>query len=333
VKFISAAVVVIGITAILWSAASLISQETTRSEESRRVAQNDASKPAIDASTFIPTGKLLEKSKNVEADPENLELRFEYAENLLRAGTQQGDVSAIIASVAQFNTVLSSNPEHSPSLLALARVSFETGAAENSIGYFDRYLKLNPDDKRARNDLALAYLQIGDNRTAIAILDELTFRHQDYFESRFGLAMARRLAGDTETATKDAEIAINLAQTDRQRQAVESFLSTTKLRAEPIREAKSPSIETGSDKKEALEDYLKNHPILSEKLVSISWKSENEAEVTLREFPISSMPEVAKQTFRAKAKAQLSPTLKTQPFKVTLIEQENKESRFNLLQD
>ena len=343
-KLFPTAVIVVVASAILWGMASLISSETGVSEESKRVAENQSTKPSINQNSFVPTGSLLRQKESVDNDPDNLELRFNYAESLLRTGTNSSDVSAIIASISEFSKVLERDPKHPAALLALARVSFETGAVENSISYFDRYLTIKPKDKRARNDLALAYMQARDYKTSIAILEELTFRHQDYFESRFGLAMARRLNGETEQAKIDADVAFNLASTDRQKDAVKTFISTMALRAEELQAESASSSnkkETelvassasapNSESAQALENYLKSHPILSEKLVAIDWTSYDQAEVVLKEFPIIGMPQVAKDTFRAKAQASLATSLAKHKFSVILTEQKNPSSRFNLL--
>ncbi len=331
-KLLPTAVIVVLASAILWGMASFISSETGVSEESKKIANKEAEKPSINEASFVPTGSLLRQKESVENDPDNLELRFAYAESLLRTGTSNSDVSAIISSIAEFTKVLEQDPKHSPSLLALARVSFETGAVENSISYFDRYLTIKPKDKRARNDLALAYMQAGDYKTSIAILEELTFRHQDYFESRFGLAMARRLGGESKQAKADAEVAFNLASTERQKEAVKTFVSTIDLEAEsPDPSDPKASEVTASatipEHKQDLENYLKSHSILSEKLVTISWTSSDKAEVVLKDFPIAGMPEIAKQTFQAKAKASLA----KHNLVVILTERENPSSRFTLL--
>ena len=266
--------------------------------------------PPLDAdhASLASLGKLTPLSEElksleleIDKNPKNIAKRIDFADRLVSEGSRSSKVGHIIRAVEQYNLVLEQDSKNSSALLALARISYESGAFDNSMAYFKKYLVQKPNDKLAKNDLALAELQTGNVDAAINRLEQICIEDPNYFESHLALALAYRTKNDFKKANLLADKSLKLAKSIKQHGAAETLLAALSQpqtqRALAASNTPSPS---GS-----IQSYFSEHQIIGPKLKKIVWKTEDQVHLVLEDFPIAAMPEVAKSTFLAKAKSAL----------------------------
>jgi len=264
---------IVPLTCLLWFGANSIS-----------LYVNEKAFPAKKSGEALNTLK-----QQSEVEPENKELKLKLAESYIQQFTITGNSKLVFSAIDTYNSVLQLDSKNSAALVALAKISFESGANAKAIEYFERYLELNPKDYQLKNDLGLALIQNKDSARAIQVFSELEQEDPGNFGTSLGLALAYKTAESFELAKKQAEKTLEMAEDTQQKTVVTNFISSLKIASDP--------------KLSELENYFKFHQIIGPKLKQLRWISDTQLQVILNDFPIDAMPEVARQSFLSKTKS------------------------------
>lgn len=203
--------------------------------------------------------------------------------------SKEKTASVASSSPKETNITKLTSTETNPDLQQ-ATDAFDNKDFKNAIKFYEKYLEKNPKDLKARTDLALAYLQISEAETAIKILEENKIEQENFFPTLLSLALAHKVMGENEKSLFHAELALKNAPDEKGASVAKSFISSIK------------SQELSTDKVAALRFYIESHPILSSKLLEISWEDPLNAKVILEDFPINQMPPFAKEKLISKLK-------------------------------
>lgn len=231
---------------------------------------------------------LAELEGRVDANPADEELRLQFARALYEEARKSASGQLVMRAVENYAYILRRDPNHREALLELAALCFEQGILDKAEEYLRRFIALDPEDVRARTDLALVLVQAGQPEESLGLLNAVIDKHPALFPPRFALALAYRVLGDLDSAKAAASAALPYAPDDTARQRLQTFLAS-------LTEAAPAS----------LEQYVRSHSILGPKVTKIEMTEEKTLQVTLREFPVEQMPDVAKKVFIAKLEAAL----------------------------
>lgn len=120
--------------------------------------------------------------KSLELDPEDVELRIDLAEVLLKLGDFE-------ASVTASEWALGAESDSVRARKVLAEGYTELGMSEQAVREFRRILTLKPGDDDALGSLALAYYKNGEYGRAVSILSEMIKRGTDSSPAYYNLAI------------------------------------------------------------------------------------------------------------------------------------------------
>lgn len=184
-----------------------------------------------------------------------------------------------------------SESENSLSLKRLADSAFESQAFEEAAIYYKKYLAISPEDNLYRGRYASSLIFLGDSEAALNELDKVLIEDPGNFSALAYKAIALAEANKKEEALKVAEQAIPLAPDDMGRERFQAFINSLSNKAE--------------QGFQELENYLKSNSITASKYMKYEAASKT-LTLYFQDFPISSMPEFAKNKFFQKIKSTLS---------------------------
>ena len=306
-KSISFVISLTGLTLLVFSSLLALSSYLA-SEPQRRFAEGHAAgeigrgkqsdeAPGHGGETLAIPPELLAAKQAVEDAPEDLEAQLRYADLSAGHALASGDGQLLIDAVEQYSRIVKEHPENSRALKSIASISFRAGVFDKAETYYRRYLELNPDDSKALADYALVKLQAGDRATSESILQSQLEKDPDSVPLLLASAVLKQRGGELDAA-------LELAQRANRKAGTESEKTAAKMMTEMLQFSQSgqQSVQdSGTDApaaKALLRQFAESHPILGSKLERIEWKSESEAVVILRDFPVGQMPDVARQKLR-----------------------------------
>lgn len=237
--------------------------------------------------------------EKVRADKESKQALKELADALeLEYANFAGsrEVAAPPELVIEYIEVLSKLSRQEPidydSLLKLAQVSFESKVFDRSAIAYKIYLEQFPkdDDVRAKYASTLAFT--GDLKGSKAELASILKTNPQHFQANAFLAISYAQSSEIDLALKYAEIALKNAPNEEAKSRFIKFI-------ESIKGASDVSTDNGS--LQPLYDYLEGSPITSNKFVRAEISGET-LKIYFKDFPVSKMPEMAKNTFALKLK-------------------------------
>ena len=224
---------------------------------------------------------------------------IKLADNLLEQGYDKANPQIIIKALSAYNEALKLDPSNESALLSMTRVSADVGLVDKTILYGQRYLNLKPNDFRARADLGAALVMAGEIEKGKAELEKVLLLSPEFFPATLAMAMAQKQAGEIDSAKSYANLAIERASNEEQKDVARRILD---LLDSPKEAVAGPGIIL---ERERVEEFIRSHPILGKKVEQISVNHSGTIRVSLKNFPIEKMPEVAKTKLQERAKAQL----------------------------
>ena len=298
---------------IIWGSSVLVSNYLSRSyeREQKHKAHINTNEVSESVSAHLDS---LRKAASDNPKDINSQVLLGYA--VFSHSMNTGNGSMLMEAVKAFRTAIDIDSENPEALLGLASLCMQAGINDKAIEYYPRYLKIKPEDKRARADFALVNFKIGNFEKGKAIIDEILKADPQFYSAHMVLAFAYKAKGDNKNANAQAMLAKQKASSPEVKNQIDSFFSDLDSGKKP-KPIQRNSIQSTKDAKklkvadsaksveQEVEDYLRSHSIIGQKIKNITWDSGNSVLVSLFDFPIESMPPFAKQIFNTKAKENL----------------------------
>jgi tetratricopeptide (TPR) repeat protein len=227
-----------------------------------------------------------------------------------------------------WNHVMELAPDDSDAIRGIGNVFYDQQKYAAAAEQYEKYLAKNGEDASVRTDLATAYLYQRQIDKAVEGYQKAIAAKPDFVQAHFNLGLAYEAKGDREKAMASLEKARSLATDDETRSRIERV--KTQLAATPVGAAAAgitgagnapaaggsdadetpphgPAVAgggapapSGSDYPSQVEAQLRAHQILGPKIRSIEWPSPDRTRVLVADFPMQSMPEFARNIFKAR---------------------------------
>ena len=256
--------------------------------------------------------------QRLKALPHEPETILETADQILNEGYRQPSADLIMESISLYSKVLALDKNNKRALIAMGSISLESGVFDKAAYYYKRYLDLYPEDSRAAADLSLALIASGKKSEAVQLLQTTLQKDNTSFPAQFALAIAYRKIGKASKSKEAALAALQITDSQSSKKSAEDFLKM--LSSEKAQTASSTS-DSLTSPASTISEFVTKHPILGPKLESIEWPSEKIAIVKLKNFPVSHMPDFAKQKLEQTIQEVLSQL--PRGFSITLLDAEN----------
>ena len=305
----------VSLSLLLWGTGTLAS-----SYLSRGFIRAEAQKRQEALSQISPQLNIL--SARLEDHPNDSSLRLQVADLRTREALKTGNGSLLMSAVQDYRAVLDVEPQNTHAMLGIASLCFEAGILDKALDYYAQYLSLRPDDLAVRADYALTHLRAGNFAQAKEVALAVVAKDESVVPAQMTLALIAQMQNDIPQATSAARKALSLAKDEGTRQKIEFFiarLAHSSQQASDKQEQVSPATQVVA--------FLKNHPIIGPKIISIKWPSENAVEVFLKDFPVSKMPPFAVEALRTKVERFVSTLVS--PVKISLIDQQERSERLD----
>jgi tetratricopeptide (TPR) repeat protein len=185
----------------------------------------------------------------------------------------------------------------------MADLSFEQRAFDKSKLMYERYLALAPDDLGARARLASALTFLKSYDAAISELEKVLAKDPRNFPAKAYYAITMSEKGDKLAALRIGREALAIAPSEEARRRFGAFLASIAGEHPPItgqplaggRDSTEPKAQEPGTKN--LEEFLRTHPIVAPKIISIDREASGAVLVVLKNFPIEQMPEGVRMKF------------------------------------
>ena len=281
---------VLGLALVIWSGvlvtSSYIAEEPLRKHGHAVQSSLVKRQPAKgDQSLDKAVAEL--KSK-VEAQPESAAVRTEYGYALLTQGVERSNGSQLIEALKQFDEALRIDSQQPQALLGIASVSLRVGVLDKAIQYYERYLEIKPNDVRALSDYALSLVRMDRRDEAAKALDSALEVSPDSVPVLMVYAMLEQGRQNVGQAKMYAQKALSLAKNQSTASSIENFLA--ELDGHGVHSEDPHSLIAIAN------HYFGSHPVIAPKLQSIEQRDRHLL-VNVADFPVSQMPEFAKQRF------------------------------------
>lgn len=230
--------------------------------------------------------------------PDDLEVWRQLGFVQYRAG--QIDPQYLADATTTYTHVLDKAPDDLDALRALGNIAYDRNDPARAMDFYRRYLAKKPDDLGIQTDLATMQLAKKDYDAALAGYQAVLRSDPNFFQAQFNLAIAYRAKGEDEQALAALRRAREIASDDDTRQRVDGLLAHitgVAPAAPPAGEAAAAPAGGGGDLHSAVEAIFRTHPIVGSRIDRIDWNGDEAARVTLRAFPMSSMPPMVKDKF------------------------------------
>jgi tetratricopeptide (TPR) repeat protein len=251
--------------------------------------------------TFI--ADLAAKAKD---QPKDVDVWLRLAQVNARAA--QLDPSYQPATLAAFEHVLELEPKNADALHGVANVHYDRNDHRQAIPVFERYLALRPDDASARTDLGTMYLYAGDPERAIATYRDVIERNPSFLQAHYNLGVTYHQRGKDSEALAELGVARGLATEDSVRRQIDDMIAS--LGGAPAVTAGSPPAGpapagTRTEFQRTVEEALRAHPIMGQRIAGFEWKADGAGRVLVRNFPMEAMPPEVREKFLGRLGQQL----------------------------
>lgn len=238
-----------------------------------------------------PTNQALEQLRKATADAPNdlpawKSLATALGEELKNDDFQSQELTLELVDV--LSNVLRLEPSDGQALLTLANLAFNQKAFDKSAELYERYLSVNPSDLLARASYGSSLSFLGKLDQAEQELKATLKLDSAQFQALAYLCILYSQKGDQKSALEYGNKAIKAAPSDEARTRLSAFLTKLRVGSESSVHAAGKIESPGS-----LDEYVKKHPILGQRLVEIE-RSTAEIRIKLKEFPLAAMPPMAK---------------------------------------
>lgn len=246
--------------------------------------------------------------QQAKADLSNKELQLRAGAELRQEAARVGNSQLMMEAIDRFNAVLALDPNNETALLALGDACLEFGVSDKAMSYYERYLKFQPDNLEAQTSYALSLIQSGKTDPAVQLLQQLLVKNKSFLPALLALAVAEHQRGGLVQAQDLLEQANAQAQTDEEKSRVAAVLQYVTTRKSGTGEDKSTATKVdappeASSPAQRVEEYFRSHSIIGPKLATVFWADASTAIVEVNDFPVSQMPEAARNIFTDRMKS------------------------------
>jgi tetratricopeptide (TPR) repeat protein len=196
-----------------------------------------------------------------------------------------------------YDEVLSRDPKNLDALRMRGNIAYDVRQPREAITFYQRYLALSPGDLSVETDMGTMFLAAGDAPKAIEVYRQVLANDPKFLQAQLNLAVAYRAAGRDDEARTAFEKARDLAPDEETRKQIERFLAPAKPAASP-----QPDGQKSGGFQEEADSVFRLHPMLGPKVEKIEWPDDRTVRVTVRDFPMNTMPPEARQAFDARIK-------------------------------
>jgi tetratricopeptide (TPR) repeat protein len=242
--------------------------------------------------------------KAAEANPDSLPALRSFADALVNKirSSEKPQTELLFEAMEVLSKILSINPQEPQALLALADISFNQQVFDKSVGYYERYLKLAPGDHAVRARMASGLTFLGKADEALKELKSILSEDPKNFHALAYTSITYAQMGNKKEATTWGEKAVAAAPTEEAKARFGEFLSSVKG---GLQNQTSAPTQAASSPYAAFETYIRTNPIAGPKYVRMEATS-SVISLYFKEFPMSAMPDFAKQKFMGGIKAKLA---------------------------
>jgi predicted Zn-dependent protease len=149
---------------------------------------------------------LEELSQKIHAEPNNIDLRIQYASKL-------SEIGDFTAALRELEYVSKKSPNHIPLLMTRARILMQAGRVQDAQTVIDKILKIEPDNVSAGLMLGYCYLDQGkydEAGTAFRKITKADCTVRQQVSAYLGLATVYKQKGQKEEVSRCYKEAINL---------------------------------------------------------------------------------------------------------------------------
>lgn len=282
----SVAVVLIATTA-LWGGADFVTKQHTGNKPTQAYVPPEA-QPVQDQ-TLNPLREA------AQSRPDDLEALRNFADALVTKirSTEKPDTGLLFEAMEVLTKILSANPQEAPALLALADISFNQQVFDKAVTYYERYLALAPGDHPVRARMASALTFLGKADLALKELQAILAQNPNDFHALAYTSITHAQTGNSSEALKWGEKALAAAPSVEARDRFGEFLNSLKASSSaPADKKTSEQISPIA----AFEKSIRSNPVAGPKFVKLQAEGQI-LRLYFKEFPMSAMPEVARQKF------------------------------------
>ncbi len=229
--------------------------------------------------------------------------------------------------------VLKLAPDDGDAIRGIGNVYYDQQKFDLAAAEYEKFLKAHPEDASVRTDLATAYLYQRQIDKAIATYQEAIAARPNFLQAHFNLGLAWEAKGERDKALASLDKSRELATDDETRTRIDrvktQLLSTppgaaaagitgsgnapntapAAAGAPGAPAAGAPPhgpatggapLPQGTDYPSQVEAQLRAHQILGPKIQKVEWPEPGRARVLVADFPMTSMPEFARNLFRTR---------------------------------
>jgi tetratricopeptide (TPR) repeat protein len=282
----SAAVVLVAAT-VLWGGASFLTNQHAGNKPTQAYVPPEA-QPVQDQ-TLNPLREA------AQSRPDDIMALRNFADALVTKirSTEKPDTGLLFEAMEVLAKILSVNPQEAPALLALADISFNQQVFDKAVTYYERYLALAPGDHPVRARMASALTFLGKADLALKELQAILAQSPNDFHALAYTSITHAQTGNSSEALKWGEKALAAAPSIEARDRFGEFLTSLKT------SAAAPETKMTSEQLPplaAFEKSIRNNPVAGPKFVRLQAEGQI-LRLYFKEFPMSAMPEVARQKF------------------------------------
>lgn len=242
---------------------------------------------ALTLNNEIDDDNIKQLKKELEINPNSKDVLKELVQKLWEKlpNDKEPNQALVLELLDNLSRITAIDPNDSSSLLMLANLTFNQRVFDKSSEFYLRYLTQVPDDIQARASYSSALTFIGKFKEALEELDLILQKDPKLFQANAYKAITLAQMGKIEEAKKIGSAALLLAPNEESKEKFQKFIASL-------------------DQKEntKLIDFLKNHPIISTKILKLDDSDPKVLKLYLKQFPMSAMPAIAKEAFFGKIK-------------------------------
>lgn len=242
------------------------------------------------------------------ANPQAVETWRQLAEVQFRAS--QVDASYRSAALSSYQHILEIAPQDPDALRGIGNVYYDFEEYPKAIDYYQQYLSIQPNDQNVRTDLGTMYLYMRELDQAIAEYQAVIDKDPAFFQANFNLGIAYREKGDLEKARETLVHARTLTDDKRIHTRVDQVLAQFGSPTS-VQQGTASAAPPQTPFQSAVDKLLHAHEIMGPKIARIEWPRPADAQVYLKNFPMSGMPQDVRDRFLAKLRIQVGVAKKT----------------------
>jgi tetratricopeptide (TPR) repeat protein len=254
-----------------------------------------------------------ELAAEAAAAPDDLEAWQRLARGRYRAALI--DPSYAPGAKQAIDSVLRLDPDNLEAIRTRGNLAYDMREYAEAQQHLRRYLELDPTDPGVKTDLASCLLFQGDREGAKVLYREVIATRPDFVQAHLNLGIALHADGDREASADALKNALDHSTSPEQRAQVERIIALAEQRSggEPGGKPAPKAVSNASTSfQRSAETALRTHPIVGPKIAGIEWSGITTGRVSLRDFPMDSMPPVMRNKFKSRINETLAESAKSE---------------------